>query len=301
MARPNKLAVSVIVLNWNRKQEVVKLIGESKQQTFADLEIIVVDNHSSDGSVDFIKKRYPGVALVDLERNYGKAGFNFGMEEARGKYLVLFDSDVRPEKNVVEKYVAKLKANPKLGLACPEVYLPSGEFFGPPYVKEKRNKDGGYDVLFFAGGSVALPKTVFEKVGGFEERYFMCLEELEWAVRVRSAGFKVAVFPEIQVVDQKSISGAGYRGRLGFYYSRNWVWFYLKYLPFRKTLKFFVLHLRSFFQKTGKGGSMRRRDCFQGVVASLPLTLKFLQERQPLSDAILRQVKIDLFSHSNDL
>lgn len=286
------MTASIIILNWNRKEDTVKLLSKLKEGR--NIEIIVVDNASTDGSVSRIKKLFPKVRIVLLPKNTGKAGFNYGMKKARGKYLILFDSDAMPIGNVVDGYIKILRANLKLGLACSSVYSDDGKYFGPAYNPNEKTTNG-FNVLYFCGASVALRKDLFEKVGGFEQRFFMCLEELEWATRVRLAGFRVKVFPEVKVIHFRTPVIGEYRSKLGYYYARNWIWFYLKYIPFNMFFNLAKKHLRSVKYRVNREKTMSYLDIILGIISGLIGSFGFIKERIVLDIRLLKELTQNIF------
>ena len=269
-----------------------------EKQTFKDFETLVVDNASTDGSVALIVKKFPKVKIVALQKNHGKSGFNHGMREAQGEYLVLFDSDVLPDKNVVAKYVEKLKHDEQLGLACAALFFEDGRFYGPAYNLRKKLKDGGFQVLHFAGGSVALRKKTFEKVGGYEKRYFMYLSELEWATRVRLAGLAVRVFPQIKVIEKKAKKGSDYRSRLGFYYTRNGICYYARYLPFGWLFFFLKRHFGSLGYRVKKTKTIKLRHVFLGILPGLWWAPEFLKQRTVLPTNLVDELERETYGKS---
>lgn len=298
MVRP---LVSVIILNWNRKDDVSETLRRLQSQTFKNFETIVVDNASIDGSVNYIRENYPEVRIVALKKNYALAGFNFGMQKANGELFIHFASDAIPRKDVIEKHVEKLKANLDLGVSCPSTY----EWESKKYQGPNRALEGddilGYRVTYFDGNGICLRREVFEKVGGYSQDYFICLEELEWAVRMLESGFDIRCFTDIVVYNKKSEKGGSQRNRYGFFYCRNWVWFYLNYLPFSRIPAFLLLHVKSFFIKTTAKGTMRKTDCLRGLLSSITKAPKYLRKRQPLSETTLERVKLDLFPNKHHL
>jgi len=269
-----------------------------EKQTFKDFEILVVDNASTDGSVATIAKKFPQVKIVRLKKNYGKSGFNHGMKEAKGEHLVLFDSDVLPERNAIAKYVEKLKRDKRLGLACAALFLEDGRFYGPAYNLRGKSKDGGFQVLHFAGGSVALRKSTFKKVGGYEKRYFMYLSELEWATRIRLAGLAVRVFPEIKVIEKKAKKGSDYRSKLGFYYTRNGICYYARYLPFKWLFFFLKRHFSSLNYRVKKTKTIKLRHVFLGILPGLWRARGFLKQRTVLPSNLVYKLERETYGKS---
>jgi len=228
-------------------------------------------------------------------------GFNFAMEKASGKYFLHLASDAMLAKDVIEKHIVKLETNPNLGVSCATTYEWGTKRYLAPNRAIKGDNKRGYKVSYFDGNGVCLRREVFEKVGGYSQDYFICLEELEWAVRILQSGFDIRCFTDIVVYNKKSEKGGSQRSKYGFFYCRNWIWFYLKYLPFSSIPEFFRLHLVSLFIKTRKGGSYKIIDCIWGVVASLRLLPKFLLQRSVLSPKVVARVKLDLFPNAYHL
>ena len=121
--------VSVITLNWNRKQDVLQTLESIERQTYSPREILVVDNGSTDGSVEQVRASHPGVQVIELPNNTGVQGYNEGMARARGEYVVLIDNDMELlQTNTFERIVDCFTANPKLGAAALQLAV----FYRPP-------------------------------------------------------------------------------------------------------------------------------------------------------------------------
>lgn len=294
--------VSVIILNWNRYQDVSKLIRKLKKQTFNNFETIVVDNASTDNTVLYLRRYFPDVKIIRMTRNLGIFSKNLGFKNALGEYLIAFDSDVVINNDCVEKFVQKLKKNKNLGIACASVYEQETKRYLGPNRSLNGNNRVGYEVFFFNGSAIAITKELFKKVGGYSKDYFICLEELEWATRVLECGYNVCCFTDIIVYNKKSTKGAEYRDKQGYWYCRNWIWFYAQYIPFYEIPRFMLLHMNSFLVKTKKNsGYMTKRDCILGILGSLPNMPKFLLKRKTVSFKTLKRIKSDLFPNKQNL
>jgi len=286
---------SVVILNYNDKLSVIKLIQQLRNQTYKKTEIIVVDNNSSDGSIGFIQKKFPGVKLIRNRQNIGASAKNIGIAAARGRFVVVLDNDIIIDRFCVKKFVHKLKLNKNLGIACSEVFdYQTQKFIGPNHALSGNNQIG-FRVSFFAGSAIAIRKSLLAAVGGFSQKYFMCLEELEWAVRILKAGYEIKCFPDIKVFNKKTEVGGSYRKRQGFWYSRNWIWFYIQYLPFPDIISFLNLHRRSVIYKTKSSRTMKLFDCLFGLVVGIITSPYFLFKREPLKKSIVDRIKLDLF------
>ena len=101
--------VSIITLNHNRQDDVLALIASVKKQRFGDFEMIVVDNASVDNSVELIRKKYPNVQVLARKEGRGYPSFNLGLMAARGKYLIVLDSDTEIDINLCERVIKKFE------------------------------------------------------------------------------------------------------------------------------------------------------------------------------------------------
>ena len=294
--------VSVIILNWNRKEDVSLTLTKLSNQTAKPFEIIVVDNASTDGSIKHITKHFPKVKIVKLLKNIGLAGFNLGMESALGDYFLLLASDSIPNDDLIAKHLTKFKNNPSLGVSCPSTFeLQTKKYLAPNRAKEGNNKLG-YTVTYFDGNGICLRREVFKKTGGYANDYFICLEELEWAVRILSMGFEIKCFTDAVVYNSKALVGGEARKRYGYYYARNWIWFYIQYLPLTEIPSFLSLHAQSFFVKTNKkAGTMTKLDILKGIFSGFVGSVKYIRQRKVLSPDIIDRLKLDLFPNSKHL
>jgi GT2 family glycosyltransferase len=96
--------ISIVVLNWNGKEITEECLNSIKKQTFKDYEIILVDNNSTDGSSEYLKKRFPKINLIQNKENYGYAkGNNIGIKKAKGDYVLILNNDIILDKNFLKE------------------------------------------------------------------------------------------------------------------------------------------------------------------------------------------------------
>lgn len=217
------IKLSIIILSWNTKallkQCLKSLERESKKA--GEQEVIVVDNGSSDSSPQMVKKEFPQVKLIRNEENLGFAkGNNQGIKVAKGKYIMLLNSDTIVKKGVIEKLVEYLDdhlgsaiVGPKLlnqdgssqancgrfpNLLVALVMLFGEHWGGSDYVRCSPATSGFVDWLM--GAAFMARKRVFEQIGGLDEEIFMYMEEVEWFYRARQAGFKAYFLKEAEIV-----------------------------------------------------------------------------------------------------
>lgn len=296
-----KPLVSAIILNWNRKKDTAEAIKSIQKQTYKKIEIIVVDNFSTDGSIEYLKNKFKNIRIIENDKNYGLSGWNYGMKAAKGKYLFLLASDGLIEKKAISKHVSKLNNNKKLGVSCSSTYVwPTKTYLAPNRAIDGNNKTG-YMVTYFDGNGICLRREVFKKTGGYTKDYFICLEELEWAVRILKSGYDIRCFTDIIVYNKKSKIAGNYRNKQGYWYTKNWLNFYFTYLPIKSMFDFLRLHIKSFFIKTGRKGRMTKADCIRGIIEGTILIPKFILNRNVLDINIINRIKLDLFPNDKHL
>jgi len=238
--------VSVIIPNWNGLALLRPCLAALRAQTYADHEVIVVDNASTDGSVEALRAEYPEVRVVALEANRGYAGgCNAGIDVARGEYLVMTNNDTEAEPGWLEALVSALDRHPEAGSAAARIMLfdrrdtlhSAGDLFrrdgtpdsrgvwqryGPPY-DHPRYVFGG------CGGAVMFRRTVLAQIGTFEEAFFMYCEDVDLNWRAQLAGWKCIYVPDAVIYHHLSATGGGPLS--SYYVGRNTLWVLARDLP----------------------------------------------------------------------
>jgi GT2 family glycosyltransferase len=244
-SREQAIKVSVIIPVWNGRQYLRDCLDALLGQGYADCEIIVVDNASSDGSGCFVSESYPNVRLVRNEQNLGFAGgCNAGLRTAQGELLVLLNQDTVVRPGWIVALVNALQ-EPDIGVAGCKILYPDGEtiqhaggWIGWPlglayhYGRGERDEgqwDSPRTVEYVTGAAMALRRDVLDRVGlldeGFWPGYF---EDTDLCCRVRDAGYKVLYVPSATLTHQENtsirdphtIARACQRGRLRFVLKR---------------------------------------------------------------------------------
>ncbi len=205
--------VSVIIPNWNGKRFLAGCLDSLQQQTYTNLEVIIVDNGSADGSVEFLKENYSWVRLVTFQVNTGFApAVNSGIREAQGQYIALVNNDTVAAPDWLSHLVAALVEHPEAGscgckmLAYDNPKLLDGAGDGyrrgglPGRIGHREIDCGQFDtpryILGACGGAALYRKALFDDVGLFDEDYFAYLEDVDIGLRAQSAGYKCFYVPE---------------------------------------------------------------------------------------------------------
>ncbi len=247
----NKIELSIIIVSYNTKkitENCLKSIFDSLKNSKINYEIIVVDNASTDDSCEMLEsyKVHKALKVIKNEINVGFAkANNQGVKIAKGKYLLLLNSDILVLNNSIEKLFNFYKQNEKLinflggkllnkdltpQPSCGPMYsLPmvfahlflKGDYWG--LTRYSPNKIKGVD--WVSGACILTKKEIFQKLGGFDERIFMYMDEIDLFFRAKKNGFKIFFYPEANFIHLGSASSGGrtypilqvYRGLIYFY------------------------------------------------------------------------------------
>jgi hypothetical protein len=210
----NKL-VSVILVNWNGMKWLDKCLKSLMDQTYNDFEIILVDNDSSDGSVEFVQKNFPNVRVIVNKSNLGFAsGNNIGINNAKGEYILLLNNDTWMEKDFLSNMLKFYRNNRYDVIAPREVgydgkkqssYISKIDPFGHPvYLFGKREEEAFYLV----GVCLFFNKKIYKETGGFDDNFFMYCEEVDWFWRLNLLKKKFTYVDSIYIFH----AGAGSTG-----------------------------------------------------------------------------------------
>lgn len=222
--------VSIIIPHWNGVEVLSECLQSLQLCSYPSLEIIVVDNASSDGSQAFVRERYPAVRLVENERNYGYAGgCNRGVAVARGEYLLFLNNDTVQDPEWVQYLVTFLEEHPGVAAVQPKIlnYFQRGRFDyagaaggqldvlvfpfarGRVFLEQEEDR-GQYDEaarIFWSSGTACLVrKEVFIAAGRFDESFFAHMEEIDLCWRFHLMGHEVWAEPRAVVYHRNAVS-----------------------------------------------------------------------------------------------
>lgn len=232
-----KVQVSVIIINYNVKEFLQNLL-HSLQKALVNIthEIIIVDNASTDGSVEFIEEKFPEIKLISNKVNVGfsKAN-NTALSEARGEFILLINPDTIVSEDTISKMLEFFHSHPDAGLAGCKILNPDGTLqlacrrsFPGPWISfckvtglsslfPKSKIFAKYNLTYLdenltcevdaiSGSFMMFRHKVYDKVGGFDEQFFMYGEDLDLCYRIQKSGYKVYYFPDTQIIHYKGES-----------------------------------------------------------------------------------------------
>jgi len=224
----NEVYISVVILSYNTRELLEKCLNSIlENEKESNIEIIVVDNASADGSVDMVRKRFPQVVLIANEKNLGFASaVNQGLRISRGRFIVVLNSDTVLLNNAFTKMAEFMKENPGAGAVRPKVLNPDGSLQrqGSGIWRIFKAPDRVYELDWVSGCCMMLRREIIENVGFFDEFFFFYNEDLDYSKRIKKAGWKLYYFPPANIIHYwgKSSKGLeekllieGYRG--GYY------------------------------------------------------------------------------------
>jgi GT2 family glycosyltransferase len=229
--------LSIIIVNYNVKEFLQNLIHSIYKAVHnITYEIIIVDNASEDGSVEFLGEKFPDVKLIVNKENLGfsKAN-NIGLRESKGEYLLLLNPDTIVSEDTFDKMIRFFKENPQAGLAGCKILNPDGtlqlacrrSFPGPwtsfckvtglsSFFPKSRlfarynltflDENKTYEVDAISGSFMMFTREVYEKTGGLDEDFFMYGEDLDLCYRIQKAGYKVYYVHTAQIIHYKGES-----------------------------------------------------------------------------------------------
>lgn len=237
-----KIELTVSILTCNRKDVLLELLEDLRRQTlYGQFEIIVVDNHSLDGTPEAVAQRFPEVRYIRLAANTGCAGRNAGMKEASGEIVVTLDDDVFFRRaDEAERILSVFSSNKDADVINFKILFHDNQalipfnWFHPR--KHEEYSESTFETDYISEGAVAFRKKIFHKVGYYPEDFFISHEGYDLAYRIIDNDFKIIYSHEIEVLHKISREQRT-SWRNTYYDTRNYIWLLVKYLPFKSLIR----------------------------------------------------------------
>jgi GT2 family glycosyltransferase len=259
--------VMAVVANWNGGEENLECVSSLVAQGLSPADVVFVDNGSSDGSGDLVRRRFPGLASIENRANlgFGEAS-NQGARAAleRGADAVFFvNNDVVLPDGTLARLVRALEESRELGIVGPRVLYKSDperiwcaggmltwrqnlstllghKELDAPRWRENRPVD------YVAGCALLARRAVFDKVGFFDAQFFAYMEDVDFCLRAKEAGFGVASIGEARALHStSSATGGGYNPRRKYMMGVNSIWFLKRHARAAQWLRFFAYDVLS--------------------------------------------------------
>ena len=258
------MKISVIVPNWNGMKFIGMCLDSLARSDFDDYEVIVVDNGSVDGSCEMIEENYPKARLI---KNHGNMGFavacNQGINAARGTYISLLNNDIEVESNWLSKLYEGMERHPECGMGTTkmmfldqrDVFYNTGDLFHAWSAGGGRGqgeKDvGQYDKEDYVFGACAgagiYRREFFDKVGVFDEDFFIFAEDVDLNMRGQLKGFKCIYLPEAKVYHIGTATVGLYSDRYVYLCKRNDIFVLIRNYSLRMYFQYLWLILKHQF------------------------------------------------------
>lgn len=270
------MKASVIIPNWNGKNLLTECLVSLGEQVFTDFEIIVVDNASTDGSIEYIEQNFLNVTLVKLNKNVGFAkAINRGVKKALGEYVVFLNNDTKVDKLWLKELVKTADDHPEVASVGSKVL----NFFDPKIIDGvgilinevgqakslgwQEENLGQYEkdqyVFGVTGGAGLFKKDIFIKVGMFDEHYFMYSEEVDWAFRAQFLGYKSIYCSKAVVLHKHKSTAKKLPQHLEYWQFKNMTQTIIKDFPTKillkkwRWLKILLVHFNTIFYQVKNG------------------------------------------------
>lgn len=286
--------VSIIIVNWNGRSLLQECLEAVMRQSYVHYEVLLVDNASHDGSVEYVRTAYPQVQIIPLSENTGFTGGNIaGLLEAGGEYIALLNNDAVLTDHWLEVMVNSLRSDDSIGFCSSKIIIAGtdlvdsvGDTFTTAFTGTKMGEyepEHGFterrQVPGACAAAVIYKRSMLDQIGFLDEDFFFNHEDTDLNLRAWLSGWKCLFVPEA-VVYHKVNASVGELSDTGVYYfSRNnvWVWikntpapFMIRYLPQR-----IIYELSScafFCLKKGKWGPFLRGK--KDAIKKIPLMLR---------------------------
>ncbi len=279
--------VSVLIVTWNRKDDVLEAVRSVYRQRYRNVQVVVVDNGSSDGTVEATRQAFPNAKIVALEKNLGvSAGRNAGIAVADGDIIFCLDSDASLSEDGLQNLVRRFIIGPDVGVINSKIVnATSGKIDGGPgwaySERQKANQDKEFLSWSFSEGGGAIRKDVFKKVGLFWETLFFGCEGQEFSMRVWDAGYKVLYFPKSVVYHRASaLQRVGGRDREQTFL-RNTLYIYIVRYPIWMLVLLAPLKIGAVLLRGASRGYLL--DVIGALLQVLKATPALMRQRKPIS------------------
>ncbi len=210
----------IVILNWNGVAHLRRYLPSVVAAAPSGVGVVVADNGSADDSVEVLRREFPSVEVLTLDRNYGFAGgYNRALKQIEADYYVLLNSDVETPAGWLEPLLACLERHPDVAAVAPKLLSDTDrtmfeyagasggyiDFLGYPFCRgrilrtvepDRGQYDDERDVFWVTGAAFCCRSAVFHALGGFDDDFFAHMEEIDLCWRMQLAGYRVRIVPQ---------------------------------------------------------------------------------------------------------
>jgi len=282
--------ISIVILNYNQIKVTCEFIESTKNLTYKNYEIILVDNASKENPTELIRSQYPHVKLIVNEKNLGfTGGNNVGIMAGKGDFFFVVNNDTEVTPNLLEKLIEPFYKDSSIGVVSPKI-----RYFSNPNVIQyagfteinpitgrnsviggKEEDRGQHDTpgytAYAHGAAMLVKKEVIDKVGMLADMFFIYYEELDWSAHIRRAGYKIYYQPEALIFHKESITMGKESAIKAYYHNRNRILFMKRN---SSPMNFFLFSLfytflivpKSVIKYLVKGQMTHLKNFFKGII-----------------------------------
>lgn len=255
--------LSICIVNTNNRdllRDCLRSVYENTREV--SFEVILVENASTDGSLEMARTEYPGVRLIANDRRLGfSENNNLAMKQANGRYFLLLNEDTYVKPGALDVLVRFMDAHPEAGAAGGTLFNPDGTVqytgkkaptmmaaifislglqrlfprnrYTSEYFLQKERYDEYEEVDHINGACLLVRRETVEEIGLLDERFFMAAQDVDWCLRMKEAGWKIYYIPRAGIVHYRGKSTKGYR--MVWIYHKSLFIFYNKHYAKRHT------------------------------------------------------------------
>jgi len=246
------IKVSYIIITWNGLSFLQGLLSSmARQMQREDVEVLIVDNHSTDGTLAFLQESYPSLQPICQPENKGVAyARNIALKQAKGRYLFIVDNDICITDEAVEGMEHYLDAHPEVGLCGCKLLSPNGEAQdsckpypgirakmrsvlrpnAPAFYAEQMQGPEPFEPVYLIGACQMIRREAYEATGMLDERIFYGPEDCDYCLRIKQNGWRVMYLPDLTMVHYcQRRTHANPFSRLGWRHLKALLYFYRKY------------------------------------------------------------------------
>ncbi len=228
------------MLNWNGLSFLNACLSALTKLDYPSYNILLVDNNSADGSIEFVRRQFPQVNIMQNHQNLGYAGGNNrALRNLNADYSVLINPDIVIDSGWLAELITVMHADDSIGIAGGKLHYPDGQTIqhaggyithprGVPSHRGIHEKDTGQyetvsEVEYVTGAALAIKRSVLEKIGLLDEGFFMYFEEVDWCARARATGYRIMYIPQATAVhDESAIAVKGSKTYLQRFHAGRW-------------------------------------------------------------------------------
>jgi hypothetical protein len=243
--------ISIVIVNYNGKHFLDDCLYAISKQSYEDFETIIVDNASSDGSVEYLQTQYSWIKLIENNTNSGFAGgVNLGIKNAKGEYILTLNNDTIVDPDFLKMIFGCIESDSNAGICASKMLYPdgkinsagicisrSGSAWDRGMMEDDRGQYGTIEEVFGAcAGAAIYRKETLDEIGVFDEDFFLYFEDVDLAFRARLAGWKCLYTPHAKVIHLHGGTAGVGSDTAVFYGNRNILWYVLKDFPLKLLL-----------------------------------------------------------------